>query len=139
MTAPQQETLPQTKTSVLGRRTDIEMPSGNTSSLKHSSAWPVGTAKCWGPGILSYTAASPLGVPCGDLPWPAVPPAVVEKLAGRCLRPVDRGTDTITQLIPLLDAIPRIRGPCGRPRHRPMSLFAHLGYDHRVGGCARSP
>lgn len=31
--------------------------------------------------------------------------------------------------MPLLDAIPRIRGLRGRPRHRPRRLFADRGYD----------
>jgi transposase len=35
----------------------------------------------------------------------------------------------VTQLIPLLDAIPRIRGTRGRPRNRPKRLFADRGYD----------
>ncbi len=35
----------------------------------------------------------------------------------------------ITQLLPPLDAIPRIRGVTGRPRHRPRQLFADRGYD----------
>jgi transposase len=35
----------------------------------------------------------------------------------------------VTQLIPLLDAIPRIRGLRGRPRHRPRRMFADRGYD----------
>ncbi|WP_392972972.1 IS5 family transposase [Streptomyces sp. LN245] len=35
----------------------------------------------------------------------------------------------VTQLMPLLDAIPRIRGMRGRPRHRPGRLFAGRGYD----------
>ncbi|CAM5742019.1 IS5 family transposase [Streptomyces hirsutus] len=35
----------------------------------------------------------------------------------------------VTQLMPLLDAIPRIRGVRGRPRHRPKRLFADRGYD----------
>jgi hypothetical protein len=35
----------------------------------------------------------------------------------------------VTQLMPLLDAIPRIRGAHGRPRHRPRQLFADRGYD----------
>lgn len=39
------------------------------------------------------------------------------------------GTGT-TQLIPLLDAIPRIRGVRGRPRNRPRRLFADRGYDY---------
>ncbi|KOV60243.1 transposase [Streptomyces sp. MMG1121] len=32
-------------------------------------------------------------------------------------------------MLPLLDAIPRIRGVTGRPRHRPRQLFADRGYD----------
>lgn len=36
----------------------------------------------------------------------------------------------VTQLIPLLDAIPRIRGMRGRPRNRPKRLFADRGYDY---------
>ncbi|MET9443099.1 IS5 family transposase [Streptomyces sp. NPDC006610] len=36
----------------------------------------------------------------------------------------------VTQLMPLLDAIPRIRGLVGRPRHRPKRLFADRGYDY---------
>ncbi|WKK26990.1 IS5 family transposase [Streptomyces olivoreticuli] len=35
----------------------------------------------------------------------------------------------VTQLMPLLDAIPRIRGLRGRPLHRPRRLFADRGYD----------
>ncbi len=35
----------------------------------------------------------------------------------------------VTQLTPLLDAIPRVRGLRGRPRHRPGPLFADRGYD----------
>ncbi|MFJ6798911.1 IS5 family transposase [Streptomyces sp. NPDC091268] len=35
----------------------------------------------------------------------------------------------VTQLLPLLDAIPTIRGLRGRPRHRPRRLYADRGYD----------
>ncbi|MFE7116974.1 IS5 family transposase [Streptomyces sp. NPDC057654] len=35
----------------------------------------------------------------------------------------------VTQLMPLLDAIPRIKGLRGRPLHRPRRLFADRGYD----------
>jgi transposase len=35
----------------------------------------------------------------------------------------------VTQLIPLLEAIPRIRGLRGRPRNRPKRLYADRGYD----------
>ncbi|MEU3983797.1 IS5 family transposase [Streptomyces sp. NPDC026672] len=37
----------------------------------------------------------------------------------------------VTQLIPLLEAIPRIRGRLGRPRHKPKRLYADRGYDFR--------
>ena len=36
----------------------------------------------------------------------------------------------IAQLIPLLDAVPPIRGRRGRPRRKPRELFADRGYDH---------
>jgi transposase len=36
----------------------------------------------------------------------------------------------VTQLMPLLDAIPCIRGLRGRPRKRPRRLFADRGYDY---------
>ncbi len=36
----------------------------------------------------------------------------------------------VTQLLPLIDAIPPIRGIRGRPRRRPRKLYADRGYDH---------
>ena len=36
----------------------------------------------------------------------------------------------ITQLIPLVDAVPPLRGHVGRPRRRPEVLVADRGYDH---------
>jgi transposase len=36
----------------------------------------------------------------------------------------------VTQLIPLVEAIPPIRGRRGRPARRPRELFAGRGYDH---------
>ena len=36
----------------------------------------------------------------------------------------------VTQLMPLLQAVPPIRGRRGRPRRRPVSLYADRGYDH---------
>ncbi|GAB1690879.1 hypothetical protein KRM28CT15_26820 [Krasilnikovia sp. M28-CT-15] len=36
----------------------------------------------------------------------------------------------VTQLLPLIDAIPPIRGLRGRPRQRPRRLLADRGYDH---------
>jgi transposase len=37
----------------------------------------------------------------------------------------------ITQLLPLLDKVPRVRnGRPGRPRHRPTEVLADRGYDH---------
>jgi hypothetical protein len=34
--------------------------------------------------------------------------------------------------MPLLDAIPPVRGRPGRPRRKPESLFADRGYDHDI-------
>lgn len=36
----------------------------------------------------------------------------------------------VTQLIPLLDGVPAVRGKVGRPRRRPERLTADRGYDH---------
>ncbi len=36
----------------------------------------------------------------------------------------------VTQLIPLLQAVPPIRGKRGRPRRRPDRVYADRGYDH---------
>ena len=36
----------------------------------------------------------------------------------------------VTQLIPLLEAVPAVAGRPGRPRRRPDSLIADRGYDH---------
>ncbi|MEU9439297.1 IS5 family transposase [Streptomyces sp. NPDC048252] len=38
----------------------------------------------------------------------------------------------LTGLLPLLDAIPPVRGRIGRPRRKPDSLFADRGYDHDI-------
>ena len=36
----------------------------------------------------------------------------------------------VTQLIPLLDRVPMVRGRVGRPRQRPDRVYADRGYDH---------
>jgi transposase len=36
----------------------------------------------------------------------------------------------VTQLMPLIEAIPAVRGRRGRPRRRPDSIYADRGYDH---------
>jgi transposase len=36
----------------------------------------------------------------------------------------------VTQLIPLVDAVPAVPGKVGRPRRRPATLVADRGYDH---------
>jgi hypothetical protein len=36
----------------------------------------------------------------------------------------------VTQLMPLIHAIPPVRGVGGRPRQRPRHLYADRGYDH---------
>ena len=38
----------------------------------------------------------------------------------------------ITQLIPLIQAVPPIRGKRGRPLQRPRRIYADRGYDHEV-------
>ena len=38
-------------------------------------------------------------------------------------------THDVTQLMPLMDAIPRVRGKRGSPRHRPDEVYADRGYD----------
>ncbi len=38
----------------------------------------------------------------------------------------------VTQLLPLVDAIPPIRGRVGRPRRRPGQLLADRGYDYDI-------
>lgn len=35
----------------------------------------------------------------------------------------------VTQLLPLVDAVPPVRGKVGRPRRRPESLYADRAYD----------
>jgi len=36
----------------------------------------------------------------------------------------------VTQLVPLVEAVPRVRGLVGRPRRRPEKLLADRAYDH---------
>jgi transposase len=36
----------------------------------------------------------------------------------------------VTQLLPLIDKIPPVRGKVGRPRQRPDQIYADRGYDH---------
>lgn len=36
----------------------------------------------------------------------------------------------VTQLLPLVEAFPTVRGRRGRPRQRPDDLYADRGYDH---------
>ena len=36
----------------------------------------------------------------------------------------------VTQLMPLIDQIPPVRGKRGRPRFRPDAVYADRGYDH---------
>ena len=36
----------------------------------------------------------------------------------------------VTQLMPLIEAIPPVRGRRGRPRQRPVRVYADRGYDH---------
>lgn len=41
----------------------------------------------------------------------------------------------VTQLLPLIEAIPLIRGRRGRPRQRPRKVYADRGYDHDKCRC----
>jgi len=36
----------------------------------------------------------------------------------------------VTQLLPLVDGVPPVRGKRGRPRRTPRTLYADRGYDH---------
>jgi Transposase DDE domain len=36
----------------------------------------------------------------------------------------------VLQLMPLIEAIPPVRGKVGKPRRRPAALYADRGYDH---------
>jgi hypothetical protein len=44
----------------------------------------------------------------------------------------------VTQLIPLIEAVPPVGGRVGRPRRRPASIVVDRGYDHDKypGSCA---
>jgi transposase len=44
--------------------------------------------------------------------------------------PHRRQPNDVTQLIPLLQPIPKIRGARGRPTHRPGRVYGDRGYDH---------
>jgi len=46
------------------------------------------------------------------------------------VRRVCGNRNDVTQLLPLLAAIPPIRGKRGRPRQRPRAVLADRGYDH---------
>jgi hypothetical protein len=41
----------------------------------------------------------------------------------------------VTQLMPLIQAIPAVRGRRGRPRQRPDQVYADRGYDHDKYRC----
>jgi transposase len=63
------------------------------------------------PGVKHHVVVDGHGLP---LAWSATP-------ANR---------NDVTQLLPLIDAIPHVPGRIGRPRHRPARLIADRGYDH---------
>ncbi len=46
--------------------------------------------------------------------------------------PTGGNRNDVTQLLPLLDEIPPVRGRVGHPRRKPDSLFADRGYDHDI-------
>jgi transposase len=107
---------------------------------------------------VTFDAYAPFG-PCLGAYSPLAPSASVLKpspsLAASGPSPVDRGRpgskhhllvevsgiplafsvtggnrNDITQLIPLLDGVPAVRGAVGRPRRGPDTLIADRGYDH---------
>ncbi len=41
-------------------------------------------------------------------------------------------TDDDTQLLPLVDGLPPVRGKRGRRRRKPRTLYADRGYDHDI-------
>jgi transposase len=43
----------------------------------------------------------------------------------------------VTQLVPLIEAIPPVRGCRGRPQRRPVQVFADRAYDHDKYRAAR--
>jgi len=50
----------------------------------------------------------------------------------------------ITERLPLLDAVPAVRGRVAAPRRRPNRLLADRGYDHdlyrrRLRACGSTP
>ena len=46
------------------------------------------------------------------------------------MSPTGGNRNDVTQLIPLPDKVPPVRGRVGRPRRRPERLLADRGYDH---------
>ncbi|MFF2124455.1 transposase [Streptomyces olivochromogenes] len=60
--------------------------------------------------------------------------AAVDSAHGIPLAAITTGgnRNDVTQLIPLIQAVPPIRGKRGRPLRRPEHLYADRGYDHEV-------
>src|SRR6266542_4168245 len=64
-----------------------------------------------------------------------LPPAGAQRGEQVGPSPVDRGRPgfnhhDVTQLLPLIDTIPPLRGRRGRPLRRPKKIYADRGYDH---------
>lgn len=88
---------------------------------------PQSTARTFGPSRGGHTGPSPV-----DRARPGSKHHLIVDRHGTPLAVTLTGGNThdVTQLTPLLDAIPRIRGLRGRPRHRTGRLFADRGYDY---------
>lgn len=63
---------------------------------------------------------------------PGVKHHVITEANGIPLRVVATGGNRhdVTQLVPLVEAIPPVRGTRGHPRHKPRRLYADRAYDH---------
>ncbi|MGA6159120.1 transposase [Stenotrophomonas sp. NPDC087984] len=63
------------------------------------------------------------------IPWEFLPQELGFGSGMTCWRRL-RDWNDVTQLIPLIEAVPPVRGRRGRPRRRPKALYADRGYDH---------
>ena len=103
----------------------LQAARSTTSSARAPAEWP--PRPDWGRAL--HDRPIRRGAPGLDLPAAAageyggVPLAVTLTGGNR---------NDVTQLIPLVEAVPPIRGRRGRPRRRPRELFADCGYDHDI-------
>ena len=62
-------------------------------------------------------------------PW-IVPDELWARIEPLAVSLTGENRNDVTQLIPLIEAIPPVRGRRGRPRRRPEAIYAGRGYDH---------